>query len=321
MPALMTTARLQHLPLPLFAAPMGIGGLGMAWREGARGLGAPAFIGEALLLLATLLWLALVGLHLARARRHPAALAGDLRHPVRAAFLGTVSIGVMIIAGGLTPYAPGLAADVWLVGVAAHFGIGTWTVRGLLRSPKEAAVLTPPLLIPLVGNILAPVFGAPLGFPALNWMLFGLGALLWAMLQPLLLYRLILGPPLPAALRPALVIFLAPPAVGALSLAGLTGGFGPGPLGCLGLALLVAAVMLTLVGDFARAPFAMSWWGWTFPSAAFASALQVAARSHPAAWQKPLLWLVLLAASCIVAVVASATLRRLLDGRLLVPEG
>ncbi len=317
----MTQPRLQHLPLPLFAAPMGIGGLGLAWREAARGLGAPGFIGEALLLLATLLWLALAGLHLARALRHPGALAADLVHPVRAAFAGTVSIGLMIIAGGLTPYAPGLAADVWLLGVVAHLGIGTWTVRGLLRSPKLAAVLTPPLLIPLVGNILAPVFGAPLGFPALNWMLFGLGAFLWFMLQPLLLYRLILGPALPAALRPALVIFLAPPAVGALSLAGLTGGFGPGPLACLGLALLMAAVMLSLVGDFARAPFAMSWWGWTFPSAAFASALQQAARAHPEPWQAPLLWLVLLAVSGIVALVAGATLQRLLDGRLLVPEG
>jgi len=83
----------------------------------------------------------------------------------------------------------------------------------------------------------------------------------------------------------------------------------------------VAAVMLSLAGDFARASFAMSWWGWTFPSAAFASALQQAARAHPEPWQAPLLWLVLLAASGIVALVAGATLRRLLDGRLLVAEG
>ena len=317
----MRAGRLQHLPLPLFAAPMGTGGLGMAWREAARGLGAPAFIGEALLLLAAVLWLLLAGLHLARAVRHPEALLADLRHPVRAAFAGAISIGVMIMAGALTPYAPGLAAPLWLVGVAAHLGMAVWTVRGLLGAPRQAAVLTPPLLIPLVGNILAPVFGAPLGFPLLNWMLFGIGALLWAMLQPLLLNRLILGPPLPGALRPTLVIFLAPPAVGALSLAALTGGFGPAPLACLGLALLVAAVMLTLLGEFWRAPFAMSWWGWTFPSAAFAIAVQVAARAHPAPWQPPLLWLVLLAVSGIVALVCVATLRHLASGRLLQPEG
>ncbi len=317
----MPGGRLQHLPLPLFAAPLGLGGLGMAWREAARGLGAPGWVGEGLLLLASLLWLLLVGLHLARALRHPQALRADLNHPVRAAFAGAVTIGVMIVAGALTPYAPGLAADIWLVGVVGHLGMAVWTVRGLLGAPRQAAVLTPPLLIPLVGNILAPVIGVPLGFPVLNWMLFGIGASLWFMLQPLLLNRLILGPPLPGPLRPTLVIFLAPPAVGALALAALTGGFGPAPLACLGLALLVVAVMLTLVGEFARTAFAMSWWGWTFPSAAFAIAVQVAARSYPAPWQAPLLWLVLLAASGIVALVCVATLRHLVSGRLLQPEG
>ena len=313
--------RLQHLPLPLFAAPMGVGGLGMAWREAARGLGAPGMIGEALLLLAALLWLALLVLHAVRGARHPEALLADLRHPVRASFAGAVTIGVMIIAGALAPYDPALAADVWLVGVVGHLGMAVWTVRGLLGAPKQAAVLTPPLLIPLVGNILAPVFGATLGFPLLNWMLFGIGAALWVMLQPLLLGRLIMGPPLPGPLRPTLAIFLAPPAVGALALAGLTGEFGPAPLACLGLALLVAAVLLTLVGEFARGPFALSWWGWTFPSTALAIAVQAAARAYPAAWQAPLLWLVLLAASGVVGLVCLATLRRLLDGRLLVAEG
>ena len=37
--------------------------------------------------------------------------------------------------------------------------------------------------------------------------------------------------------------------------------------------------------------------------------------------QPRLLWLVLLAATGIITLVAGATLRRLLDGRLLVPEG
>jgi tellurite resistance protein len=65
----------------------------------------------------------------------------------------------------------------------------------------------------------------------------------------------------------------------------------------------------------------MSWWGWTFPSAAFASALQLAARAHPASWQQPLLWLVLLAVTGIVTLVSAATLREVLAGRLLQPEG
>jgi tellurite resistance protein len=43
-------ASLAHLPLARFSAPMGVGGLGLAWREAGRGLGAPALVGEGLLL-------------------------------------------------------------------------------------------------------------------------------------------------------------------------------------------------------------------------------------------------------------------------------
>lgn len=313
--------RLRHLPLALFAAPMGLGGLGLAWREAAHVLGAPALVGEALLLLAGLVWLGVAGLHAVRLARHPEALAADLAHPIRAAFAGAVTIGLMLLAGGLLPYARGAAQAVWLVAVAGHVLIAAWTVRGLLRAPREAASLAPPMLIPLVGNILAPVIGAKLGFEALSWMMFGLGALLWAMLQPILLARLVTGPALPPRLRPTLVILLAPPSVGALALAGLGGGFGPGPLALLGLAAFLALVLASFAAEFAKLPFAMSWWGWTFPTAAFAAAALAAGRAHPAAWQAPLLWLLLLAASAILALVAAATLRAAAQGHLLQPEG
>lgn len=314
-------ARLAHLPLPLFAVPMGIGGLGLAWREAGRVLGAPTLIGEGLLALTALLWAAIVALHALRAVHHPDALRADLRHPVRAAFVGAVTIGLMIVAGGLIPHAPDLAAAIWLPAALLHVAIAAVTVRDLLTAPRESAALAPPLLIPLVGNILAPVFGVRLGFEALSWMLFGIGALLWAVLQPLLLGRLVTGPALPARLRPTLVILLAPPAVGSLALAQLTGGFGAAALAVFGLALFFAIVVATLIGEFARSPFAMSWWGWTFPSAAFAAAALAAAHAYPAPWQAGPLWAALLAATAIVAMVAARTLRAAAAGHLLQPEG
>ncbi|MFQ3623094.1 MAG: C4-dicarboxylate ABC transporter [Acetobacteraceae bacterium] len=312
---------LAHLPLPLFAAPMGVGGLGLAWREAARTLGAPSAVGESLLALSIALWAAIAALHLLRLLRHPGALAEDLRHPVRSAFAGAITIGLMIAAAALIPHAPRLAALVWGAAVAGHLGIAAWTVRDLLAAPREAAALTPPLLIPLVGNILAPVFGVKLGFETASWLLFGLGALLWAMLQPLLLLRLMTGPALPPKLRPTLAILLAPPAVGSLALAGLTGGFGPAPLSVLGLALFLAGVLALLARDLVRVPFALSAWAWTFPLAAFCVALQAAAHAHPAPWQPPLLWVALVFASAVVGLVAARTLRLAASGGLLRPEG
>ncbi|WP_236105441.1 SLAC1 family transporter [Zavarzinia marina] len=312
--------RLEHLPLPLFAAPMGVGGLGLAWREAARVLGAPELIGEVLLGTALASWLLIALLHVMRALNHPGALAGDLRHPIRSAFAGAVSIGLLIVAGGFIPYAPAFAAGLWLVAVGLHLAIGIWTVRGLLTAPREAATLLPPLLIPLVGNIVAPIFGAKLGFPTLSWMLFGLGMLLWAGIQPLILGRIVSGPPLPGKLLPTLAIMLAPPAVGAVALSALTGGFDTGPLALLGLAAFVAAVLLAMAGRFAATPFAVSWWAWTFPSAAFSVAVSGFAHAHAAPGVTVAAWAVLALATAIGLIVGAATLRAAALGELLKPE-
>ncbi|NKC33743.1 SLAC1 family transporter [Falsiroseomonas selenitidurans] len=271
---------LAHLPLPLLVLPMGLGGVGLAWREAAASLGAPAFPGEAMLLLTGLVWLLVVGLQGLRLLRHPAAMAAEFRHPVRVAFLAAPTIGLMILAGGLWPHAPGLGAALWCLSVPLHLLVAMLILRRLLAGRGEVAMLAPPLLIPFVGNILAPLFGARMGFLDASWMMFGVGFLLWLMVVPLLLYRLVAGPALPQAMRPSVAIFLAPPAVGALTLLALTGDAGHASLAVAGVALLVAVALISLAGEFRRVPFSLSWWSFTFPSAAFAAML-MALGFHP----------------------------------------
>ncbi len=242
----------RHLPLALFAAPMGLGALGHAWREAHVTRAAPAVMGEALLLLACLAWLALACLHGARALRHPDALVADLHHPVGACFAAAASIGMFLVAGFLAPHAPALAAPVWGMAALAQLAIAVWVVRGAIGAARELSAITPAMLLLLVSNILAPLSGVRLGLPELSWMMFGIGALLWAALHPLILLRLLAGPALPPLLWPTLCIPLAPPAMGSLSLAALTGGFGAGPLAVLRFGAFVALVLLTLLPSFSR---------------------------------------------------------------------
>jgi len=175
-------------------------------------------------------------------------------------------------------------------------------------------MLAPPLLIPLVGNILAPVFGARMGFVDASWMMFGVGLILWLAMLPLLLHRLFAGPPLPPALRPTLVILLAPPAVAALAVEALTGRADAVVLAFAGVALLVAAVMLSLAAEFARVPFGLPWWGVTFPTAAFAVMLM--ALGAPG-W---LGWSALLATTGLTGWVAWRTFQAARAGAFFRPE-
>lgn len=314
-------SRIAHLPFPLFSAPMGIGGLGLAWREATAHFGVPAFPGEALLSVAALIWVLLTLLHIWREIRHPRALFADLAHPARAAFAGAFTIGLMMISAMLIPTQPGAAFWAWTVAVSLHLLVALFTVRGLMLTPRHDPMsLMPPTLIPLVGMLLAPVFGVRLGLVMPSWLLFGIGMIFWLTVQPLLFQRIAAGPVFPEKLKPTLVIFLAPPSVAFLSLVALEGKVDWPALALFGYASFLAVVFLTILPRFLRAPLALSWWSYTFPAAAFTVALFTLVRAYPFPFADWLLWAQLAITSLLVLVVVLATLLGLANGKLLVSD-
>jgi tellurite resistance protein len=311
-PALRPT--LEHLPIPLLTMPMGTGGVGLAWRQAHHALGVPAVVGEALLAFTALLWVVVVALQALRALRYPEAVLAELRHPVRVAFAAAPTIGLMIVSAFLHSHAPGLGAALWAVAVALHLLVAMMLLRRILAGRGEIAMISPPLLIPFAGLVLAPVFGVRMGFVEASAMMLGIGVILWLATLPLLLHRLVAGPPLPPPLRPSLAILLAPPAIAALGLIALTGQTGGVVLALVGMALLFAAVLVSLAAEFARVPFGLPWWGVTFPSAAFAVLVMV--MGFPA----PLGWAALLATTALTGWVAWRTLRAAQAGAFFRPE-
>ena len=268
-PAQRSQKSLAHLPIGLLAIPLGLGGLGLAWRHMAEAHPALRPVGEALMALTALVWAALVTLHAIRALAHPHAVREDWQHPFRASFIGAASIGMMLTAAALTPHLPGLARAVLLLAVILHLGIGLSLLARVMRGAGSPAMLAPPLMIPLVGNVLAPIFCAPLGLVPLGWMLFGIGMLLWLGLQPLLYARIFAGP-LPPPMRPSLAILIAPPAVGALAMDAL-GGPPQAVWALYGLAAFVFALVLMALRSMVAGGFGLGFWAFTFPLAAFST--------------------------------------------------
>lgn len=249
---------------------MGLGGLGLAWRQFATTAGWAWPVAEGLMALTVLAWVVITGLHVARAVRHPFMAREDWLHPFRGSFAGAISIGLMLVAAAFIPLAPGLARVLLLLGAALHWAIGLALLARVLRGEGSAEMLAPPLLIPLVGNIVATVFAPSLGMPLLGWMLFGTGGTLWLVLQPLMLGRLIEAP-LPPLLRPALFILLAPPTVGALA-AGALMGEGGAMWALYGFAVFTFLLLALTLRHMVAAGFNPGWWAFTFPLAAFATA-------------------------------------------------
>ncbi len=316
-------APLKHLAPGWYAIVMGLAGLSLAWHAAVPvlgdGAGAAAVVVGAL---AALVFAVLVVAGVWRRVRHPGAWGEDLKHPVRHVFVAALPIALLLLVTSAVAAGLGgpLLEALWWAASLAQLSVTVWVMSRWWRAGPGGglpwASLTPALFIPIVGNVLVPLAGVPLGRPEWAAAQFGLGVLFWPPVLVLLLVRVASQGLWPERLLPANFIFVAPPAVVGLSALR----FGATPLvawGLWGAALFSLLWMATLLRRIAELPFGMVHWGMSFPMAAFtALTLRLAPTGMPS-----LAGIGLLAAtSLLVAALALATLRGLRNGSLLVPE-
>ena len=312
---------LAHVPVPLFAVVMGLGGLGLAWRRAHEVLGWPGAIGEALLVLAAVGFAAILTLYAVKLARRPAAVRAEFRHPIRVNFFPAISISTLLMAGGLLPYAARVAEALFLVGAAGQLALALVIINRWITHNIEIQHSNPAWFIPVVGNILVPVFGVRLGWPELSWFFFSVGVVFWLLLFTIVLYRIIFHDQLPQKFLPTLFILMAPPTIGLAAYLQLNGGdFDAFARVLLFSGLFIALLLVTMAPLFLRLTFFVSWWAYTFPSAALAIACLAYCEhvAHPGS--AVLAAVVLLAATAIIAAVAVRTTAALLAGKLFVPD-
>lgn len=319
-----TPPALKFLSPAWFSIVMGLCGLSLAWHR------AVPLMGDLAGALALVLGLAAAGVFVLlllasglRLRRHPAAWAADLRHPVRHGFVAMATASLILLATVDVALAgPGaVALWLWRLGALAHGATTLWVLARWWRPAAAGGLawpmVTPVLIVAVVGNVLAPLAGVALGQAEWSAAQFGVGLLFWPVLLVLLAVRLLVNGAWPDRLLPSNLILVAPPAVVGLSALQL----GAPPL--LGWALWGMALFTLLwVGTLARRilaqPFGLPHWGMSFPLAALAAlTLRLAT---PGGFLAALAPALLALVSLVVLGLLMATARGLRDGSLLAPE-
>lgn len=318
-----------HAPLKFlfpgwYAITMGLCGLALAWHRAAPLMGEMA-TGVALVIgaLAALVFCVLLGATLLRWQRHPEAWDEDRRHPVRHTFVATLPISVMLLATvAVALLGPHPVADaVWWVGSVAQMAVTWWVLSRWWQGNKAGGLqwagITPALFIPIVGNVLAPLGGVPLGHEHWAAAQFGVGLMFWPVALVMLLVRVALQGMFPERLLPTLFILIAPPTLIGLSALQLGAPVGVGWL-FWGMSLFTFLWVASQAGRIRSLPFSLPHWGLSFPLAAFAAfTLRLATPGSPMAVLGPIL---LALASIVILGLVLATLRGLRDGTLLAPE-
>lgn len=313
-----------------FSLVMGLTGLSLAWQAAEPVLG--PWAGAAALVIgagAALVFAVLALASLLRWQRHPEALAEDLRHPVRHAFLAAVPVSMLLLATWLQALglAPGLAHGLWWGGSIGQLSVtvwvlGRWLAPTVAHAPDAQSLwngITPVLYIPVVGNVVAPLAGISLGHPVWSVVHLGIGVFFWPVVFALLVARRLAHGPLPPRLHPTWFISLAPASVVGLCLLR----FEAPPLvaaAVWGVGLFILLWVGLHAKRFFSQPFGLPFWGVSFPLAAFtALSFRLAHALGLPALQMAALGLLALA-SLVIAALVLATVKGLRQGTLLAPE-
>ncbi|HEX9184555.1 MAG TPA: hypothetical protein VF876_14965 [Burkholderiales bacterium] len=289
-------------PTGAFGAVMGLAGLGLSARAAAPVLAgtvpAPAHFTEIWILLAALGFAWLLPAYLWKLVKSPRAVREEFDNPVQMGFCATLPLAMTLLAGGLAPYVPQLAAVLWWAGVVLLLAMQVWGLQRLLAGGIELAQVNGGWMMLFVGGIIVPGGGLALGYEEMSRFAFGVSAAIAPLIAGLILLRAVIGAPLPAGLRPSWFILLVPPTLiyahGSVlfrELAFLESLYF--------LALVLGAALLVYARSLARWPFGVPWWAFTFPLDGLALAAARYAGSHPAP-----VWTALCGATLLLATLA-----------------
>jgi tellurite resistance protein len=311
-----------RIPPTFFGIALGLSGLSALWVFAGTSFGAPAALGDALGVLAAVVW---IGLTLAYLRQGPRRILADARDATVGPLLAApVMTAYVLAADVLEPHAPGAARTM----VIAFLAIGL-LVSGLLTGQWMTGVLEeetfgPAFFLPTVGiGFVGADAAAVVGLHSIAELFFGIGIAGWVLISSVALNRLFFRPRLAPSLIPTMAIELAPAAVAGNAYFLIH----PGSpdlllLGLSGYAALMVIAQIRLLPLYRTLSFTPSFWSFTFPPANMALfALRWLELERPAG-SSAYAWTLFAAITVLVGAIAARTIVAAAHGQLLPsPEG
>lgn len=251
--------KLQAIPTPIAGLALGVASLGWIWEAFLPLHGwaqtISALIAGGLLLLLT-----------AKFLLNRSLVWNELAHPVVGSVLPTFAMTLMVVSKAVSLHWAGLAVALWLAAIALHLLFLGVFVTHRARDFRLHHMV-PAWFVPPVGLIVADVTfpGNPaLLFLAQVLLYFGLG--MYAIMLPMMLYRLIFVEHVPEAAKPTIAIMAAPASLGLAGYLTLVAQPQPMLVALLAsIAVLMTLLIYTAFFDLLQLPFSPGYAAFTFP--------------------------------------------------------
>lgn len=322
----------------------------LAVGEGTSWASATEVAAHSVLVIALLMGLVVLGLTAARWIRFRAEALADLRHPVKGGMTSTAAGALLTLAVAIGKVGPGFLPEAIILPAVTSLAITGallalligWEFLGEIFTSRDVALaqmsgawFVPPVVTIIVPLALLPLILAHQGIApdliALSWAFLGMGAVLYLVVTATLFTRSISHPLPPAGLAPTLFIGMGPAGLLGLDmvrLAQVSVQTGVAPDSLLtailpgasmmwgfGLWWMVSALIVLRRG-YARLPFGLSWWGFTFPLAAWTIATIVLGRAWDSGLLTAIAWIATGVLTVLWAYVGARTLAGIRSGSI-----
>lgn len=265
---------LEPTSASLFAIPLGLVALGLAWQTAASIWFIPNWVSDTLIWSGAILWVFLLIIYFWKWLLRVADAKAELEDPVQSCFIGLAGVVALLVSIGLLSEHRALSLGLYAFGVAWALVYGIYQTGRLWMGHRKPETNTPVLYLPIVaGGFVTASAAAAIGYIDWGWLAFGGALFTWFAVESVILHRLYMAAPLPPALRPTLGLQLAPPAVGAVAYLSVGGG-APDMFvyALIGYALLQALLFIRLIYWLLESEPTPAWWSFSFGAAALPTA-------------------------------------------------
>ncbi len=175
--------------------------------------------------------------------KYPKGVKESLESPVVASVFPTLSMGIILLAAYIKPFAPTVAFGVWIIGLLLHAALIINFTRKYVLNFNIKKVFPSWFIVYVgivVGSVTAPVFNMASIGKALFWF----GIICYIVLLPIVIKRVFKVKEMPEPALPTIVIFSAPVS---LCLAGYMNSFQDKSMLIVGVLAVVSQFMLLCV--------------------------------------------------------------------------
>lgn len=267
------------LPTPIAGLALGIASLG-------AGLESTLPLHNMGQIIGALVSMALGTLIIAKYILHPSLIKNELQHPVIGSVMPTLTMALMLQSKSLSLVSPQAAVVLWLVAVCGHLAL----LAGFLFFRVKSFHLhhmVPSWFVPFVGICIAAITVPGQQYYKIAYGLMVFGMVNYAIILPIMIYRLIFSEKIEDSAKPTIAIMAAPASLSLIAY--LTLDKSPSLLLCsvlLGIAMFMTCIIYFAFFKLLRLSFSPAFAAYTFPMVVGSTALYKASNvlySYPLA--------------------------------------